>query len=128
MRYDSEHKARTRARLLDEAAASIRAEGPGGIGVATLMARVGLTHGGFYAHFRSKDELIAQAITRMFEDSRALFVARTEGQTPADGLTNYIDAYLSETHRDRTAHGCPLPCLSGELARMPNAARESFAA
>ena len=128
MRYDSEHKARTRARLLDEAAASIRAVGPGGTGVAALMAKAGLTHGGFYAHFKSKDELVAQAIARMFEDSRALFVSRTDGQTPAGGLARYIDAYLSETHRDRTGQGCPLPCLSGELARMAKAAREAFAA
>jgi TetR/AcrR family transcriptional repressor of nem operon len=128
LRYDSEHKARTRARLLDEAAASIRAVGPDGIGVAALMAKAGLTHGGFYAHFKSKDELIAQAIARMFDDSRALFVSRTEGRTPAGGLASYIDAYLSETHRDRTGHGCPLPCLSGDVARMPKAARESFAA
>jgi TetR/AcrR family transcriptional repressor of nem operon len=128
MRYDSEHKARTRARLLKEAAATIRAVGPGGVGVAGLMAQAGLTHGGFYAHFKSKDELIAQAIDRMFEDSRALFEACTEGRTPADGLTRYIDAYLSEQHRDRADRGCPLPCLSGEIAHMPDAARKCFAA
>src|SRR6185437_1082282 len=92
------------------------------------MAKAGLTHGGFYAHFKSKDELVTQAIARMFEDSRALLMSRTEGRTPGDGLANYIDAYLSEAHRDRTGHGCPLPCLSGELSRMPKAAREAFAA
>ena len=86
MRYDSEHKARTHARLLKEAAATIRAVGPDGIGVAGLMAKAGLTHGGFYAHFKSKDDLVAQAITRMFDDSRALFEARIEGRAPADGL------------------------------------------
>ena len=128
MRYDSEHKARTHARLLDEAAASIRAVGPDGIGVAELMAKAGLTHGGFYAHFKSKDDLVAQAIARMFDDSRALFVSRTQGRAPADGLAGYIDAYLSETHRDQAGHGCPLPCLSGDLTRMPKAARKGFAA
>jgi TetR/AcrR family transcriptional repressor of nem operon len=127
MRYDSEHKARTRARLLDEAAASIRMVGPGGIGVAALMAKAGLTHGGFYAHFKSKDELVAQAIGHMFADSQALFRTCTEGRTPADGLAAYIDSYLSETHRDRTDRGCPLPCLSGELARLPGPARARFA-
>jgi TetR/AcrR family transcriptional repressor of nem operon len=128
MRYDSEHKARTRARLLEEAAVAMRAVGPDGIGVAGLMAKAGLTHGGFYAHFKSKDDLVAQAITRMFDDSHALFDSRTEGRTPAEGLASYIDAYLSERHRDETERGCPLPCLSGELARLPRAARDRFAA
>src|ERR1700756_4643866 len=98
MRYDSEHKAQTRARVLEEAAATIRAVGPDGIGVAGLMAKVGLTHGGFYAHFKSKDDLVAQAITRMFDDSRALFDTRTAGRMPRDGLAAYFDAYLSEQH------------------------------
>ena len=127
MRYDSEHKARTRARLIQEAASTLRAVGPDGIGIAGLMAKVGLTHGGFYAHFKSKDDLLAEAIDRMFDDSRAMLESRTEGRTPADGLARYIDAYLSEQHRDRTDHGCPLPCLSGELARLPGPARDCFA-
>jgi TetR/AcrR family transcriptional regulator, transcriptional repressor for nem operon len=127
MRYDSEHKARTRARLLQEAAATLRAVGPNGIGIAGLMAKVGLTHGGFYAHFKSKDDLVAAAVDGMFGDSRAMFESRTQGHTPADGLARYIDAYLSAQHRDRTDHGCPLPCLSGELARLPGPARDRFA-
>jgi len=126
MRYDSEHKERTRARVLDEAAATIRAVGPDGIGVAGLMAKVGLTHGGFYAHFKSKDDLVAQAISRMFEDSRAMFESCTEGRAPADGLARYIDFYLSEQHRDQTSRGCPLPRLSNELARLPGPARDRF--
>jgi TetR/AcrR family transcriptional repressor of nem operon len=128
MRYDSEHKARTRARLLKEAASTIRAVGPEGIGVAGLMGKAGLTHGGFYAHFKSKDDLVAQAIDRMFEDSAVLFESCTGGRTPAEGLARYIDAYLSERHRDEAGQGCPLPCLSGEIARMPDAARGRFSA
>jgi TetR/AcrR family transcriptional repressor of nem operon len=128
MRYDSEHKARTRARLLQEAATTLRAVGPDGIGIAGLMAKVGLTHGGFYAHFKSKDGLVAEAIDCMFGDSRAMFESRTEGRAPAEGLAHYIDAYLSEQHRDRTDRGCPLPCLAGELARLPGPARDRFAA
>ncbi len=128
MRYDSEHKERTRARVLDEAAATIRAVGPDGIGVAGLMAKVGLTHGGFYAHFKSKDDLVAQAISRMFEDSKAMFLLSTEGREPAEGLTAFLDYYLSPRHRDETSRGCPLPRLSSELARLPLPARERFAA
>jgi TetR/AcrR family transcriptional repressor of nem operon len=127
MRYDSEHKARTRARVLKEAAATIRAVGPDGIGVAGLMAKVGLTHGGFYAHFKSKEDLVAEAVGQMFNDSLAMFESRTEGRAPADGLTSYIDFYLSEWHRDQADRGCPLPRLSGELARLPGPARDRFA-
>ena len=128
MRYDTEHKARTRARVLDEAAATIRAVGPDGIGVAGLMAKVGLTHGGFYAHFKSKDELVAEAIARMFEEGRRMFRSRAEGRTPEDGLAAYINWYLSPAHRDASDRGCPLPRLSGDAARMTLPARTRFAA
>jgi TetR/AcrR family transcriptional repressor of nem operon len=127
MRYDSEHKARTRARVVKEAAATIRAVGPDGIGVAGLMAKVGLTHGGFYAHFKSKEDLVAEAVSQMFDDSRAMFESRTAGRAPTEGLASYIDFYLSEWHRDQTERGCPLPRLSNELARLPGLARGRFA-
>ena len=68
MRYDSEHKSQTREKVLKVAAKAIRAEGPRGVGVATIMSKAGLTHGGFYAHFESKDDLIAAAIEKMFVD------------------------------------------------------------
>ncbi len=128
MRYDTEHKARTRAKVLSEAAAAIRAAGPDGVAVAGLMAKVGLTHGGFYAHFKSKDALVAEAIGQMFEEGRRMFRSRSEGRTPAEGLARYIDWYLSEAHRDATDRGCPLPRLSGEVARLPLPARTAFAA
>ena len=66
------HKARTRGRILDEAAKAMREHGHEGIGVANLMKRAGLTHGGFYAHFKDRDDLVAAAIGRMFEDSKAM--------------------------------------------------------
>ncbi|MGI4879673.1 MAG: TetR/AcrR family transcriptional regulator, partial [Janthinobacterium lividum] len=75
MRYDGEHKAQTRERVLKEAAAAIRSEGVDRIGIAQVMARAGLTHGGFYAHFTSKDDLVTQAIDYMFEDRYAAFFA-----------------------------------------------------
>lgn len=128
MRYDSEHKERTRQRVLTEAAAAIRANGPDGISVASLMGKAGLTHGGFYAHFKSKDDLIAQAISRMFEESRLRFLAHDEAQDPAVALGRYLDMYVSQRHRDSPQHGCPLPALSGDLARMPAKARRRFTA
>jgi len=127
MRYDSEHKARTREKVLREAANAIRAEGPDRIGVAALMAKAGLTHGGFYAHFDSKDDLIAEAVTQMFEDRFKSVVARMEGKPATEQLEAFVDSYLSARHRDDPSRGCPIPTLSGELARMPNAARQRFA-
>ncbi len=128
MRYQSEHKEQTRQRVLAEAAAAIRKSGPDGIGVAAIMAKAGLTHGAFYAHFESKDDLVAQAISRMFEESGEKFLRRTESLPPAAALANYVDMYLSTRHRDAPQSGCPLPSLSGEVPRLPGAARARFAA
>src|SRR5260370_31693766 len=119
MRYDNNHKERTRARVLAEAAAAIRSKGVERVGVAEVMAGAGLTHGGFYAHFQSKDDLVAQAITHMFDASCAAFLRHTEGRNPADALANYIAAYLGPSHRDDRARGCPLATRSGDLANMP---------
>jgi len=127
MRYDSEHKEKTRQRVLKEAAKAIRAEGPHRIGVAAVMAKAGLTHGGFYAHFASKDDLVAAAIGRMFEEGRVRLEHETQGRTPAVGLCGYIDFYLSRAHRDTRAAGCPIPFLAADAPRLTKAARERFA-
>jgi TetR/AcrR family transcriptional repressor of nem operon len=126
MRYDAEHKEKTRQRVLKEAAKAIRAEGPHRVGVAGVMAKAGLTHGGFYAHFASKDELIAEAIGKMFEDAGRRFAHESQGRGPAAALAAYIDFYLSAAHRDSPAVGCPLPSLSADLPRMTELARERF--
>lgn len=126
MRYDAEHKQRTRQRVLQEAAKAIRLHGPDKIGIATLMSQVGLTHGGFYAHFKSKDDLVAESIAHMFDERAQVLRKSTEGVSPEQGLTNYIDVYLSAKHRDHREIGCPLVALSGDLARMPAAARKRF--
>lgn len=126
MRYDAEHKQKTRAKVLQAAAKAIRAEGPHRIAVAGVMSEAGLTHGGFYAHFASKDELVAEAIDTMFVDARARFLRETEGRSPAEGLAAYIDFYLSPGHRDARGQGCPLPALSADVPRLPQAARERY--
>ncbi len=90
------------------------------------MAKAGLTHGAFYAHFESKDDLVAQAISQMFDESYQRFLARTEHPDPAIAIERFIDSYLSARHRDHPDHGCPLPSLSGELARLPAPARANF--
>jgi len=121
------HKERTRARILDEAAKAMREHGSEGIGVAALMKRAGLTHGGFYAHFKDRDDLVAHAIGRMFQDSGAMLEHHLGRADAAAGLAALIDYYLSDDARRRTDGGCPLPGLSGESSRMPPAARTRFA-
>lgn len=126
MRYDSDHKGETRQRVLKEAAREIRAKGPGGVAVAGIMARAGLTHGGFYAHFASKEALVAAAIETMFESARRRFDLTATDADPRAALLAYVDFYLSPQHRDAREHGCPLPALSGDLARLDPASRVRF--
>lgn len=120
------HKERTRARILDEAAKALREHGHEGVGVAALMKLAGLTHGGFYAHFKNRDDLVAAAVERMFVDSKAMVSRYLENDSPRDGLVALIEYYLSEGHRDRIAKGCPIAALSSEAVRFPAAAKERF--
>ena len=126
MRYDAGHKARTREMILSEAARAIRSDGPHNVAVAGLMARVGLTHGGFYAHFKSRDELLAAAIRHTFQEVAYRLQPATLSEDPAATLKSYIEHYLSRSHRDAPATGCPLPILSADLPRLTGAARDAF--
>jgi TetR/AcrR family transcriptional repressor of nem operon len=126
MRYDEDHKRKTREKVLRAAARTIRAEGPDRVGVAAIMAEAGLTHGGFYAHFGSKDELVAEAIRQMFEEAGERRRASIEGKTPAEGFRDYIKFYLSRAHRDGRGAGCPLTALATDIPRLPEAARAVF--
>jgi len=92
-----------------------------------VMADAGLTHGGFYAHFASKDELVAAAIGQMFDESRQRLLRETDQRAPAEGLVAYIDFYLSKRHRDARGAGCPMAALASDLPRLDDAAREQFA-
>jgi TetR/AcrR family transcriptional repressor of nem operon len=126
MRYDADQKERTYRQILAEAANAIRIKGPERVGVAEVMSKLGLTHGGFYAHFTSKDDLIAQAITSMFDQGISNFLRRTEGLDPQKALQAYVDWYLSKAHRDAPSRGCPLAAISGDLPRLPEPARVRY--
>jgi len=110
MRYDAEHKQKTREKVLKAAAKAIRADGPHRVGVADVMSKAGLTHGGFYAHFTSKDDLIAAAIEQMFDESRIRMARETEDKPPREALRSYIDFYLSSGHRDARQTMREEPC------------------
>jgi TetR/AcrR family transcriptional repressor of nem operon len=122
----SAHKERTRTRILDEAAQALRAHGTDGVSVAGLMKRAGLTHGGFYAHFTSRDDLVAHAVDRMFQDSAQVLDHFLGDEPDAQGLDALIDFYLSERSLANREQACPIPGLTGEAHRMPPAARARF--
>jgi TetR/AcrR family transcriptional regulator, transcriptional repressor for nem operon len=128
MRYSSEHKDQTYRQLLTAAARAVRRDGPERIGVAAIMAEVGLTHGGFYAHFKSKDDLIVAAIDEMFDERERAFAKRVEGLRPREALSSYIDSYLSAGHCESIERGCPLPTLAGDAPRLGPIARKHFSA
>jgi len=119
-------KAQTRQRILDEAARVMRETGTEGIGVAALMKRVGLTHGGFYAHFASREELVEEVLKHMFAEADT-FKPAASVTRPAQRLADFIDSYLSEAHRNAPAQGCPLAALVSEVAHLPQPTRQIFA-
>jgi TetR/AcrR family transcriptional repressor of nem operon len=102
--------------------------GTQGLSVVELMKRAGLTHGGFYAHFASRDDLVTHAIDRMFQDSAKMLLRHLGEKPDGAGLSRLIDHYLSEKALRMTESGCPLPGLTGEAGRMPPAARDRFEA
>lgn len=126
MRYSDDHSEKTKNRVVKIAAAQMRKRGPDNVGVADVMSRAGLTHGGFYAHFNSKDDLIATAVDCMFEESRARFREWTEGKSQPDALRAYINAYVSKAHRDKPETGCAIAALSSDIGRQGSKARAAY--
>lgn len=126
MRYGKNHKSETRARILEIASARFRRDGVGGVGIQSLMADAGLTHGGFYAHFPSKTDLVADAVRAAFEQTGNLLARAVEAAGPEDRLGAFIDAYLSELHCTHVEQGCVGAALAPELARMGPAVKKSF--
>ena len=128
MRYEPDYKAKTRQKVLAEAAKTMRAEGVQGMGVANVMGKAGLTHGAFYAHFESKDALIDETIKEMIVTARGKFENVTGDLGPADALRAYVDFYLSPRHRDNAQTSCPLPWIAGDVARLGASPRKHYGA
>ena len=128
MRYSKEHKLETHARIVKKASVRLREKGAHGIGVADLMKEAGLTHGGFYAHFDSREALVieafAYAMDRSVEHWRKL-----AAETPQEKrLSTIVDAYVSTVHRDDPGRGCAVPTLGAEIARESAKTRRAFSA
>lgn len=115
MKVSREQAALNRERVVETASRLFRERGYGGIGVADLMRTAGLTHGGFYGNFNSKEELMAEAVTHAIDSSLAQWDKMLDNQ---HGLETVVAAYLSPTHRDHPGQGCTLAALGPEVARL----------
>lgn len=126
MRYDETHKQETRKRVLKAAAAAVRSRGPDGVSVAEIMKEAGLTHGGFYAHFASKDALVAEAIDESFRQSRRHMPLYDETLGDEAALAGFVDRYVSAFHRDHPESGCVIAAMSSHIPRQAMPVREAF--
>ena len=126
MRVSREKAAENRERVVSAAAEQFRAHGFDGIGVADLMKAAGLTHGGFYGNFASKDDLAAEAVTRAFTDTTDLL--RERALASDDPFATAVQIYLSAVHRDAPDTGCAVAALSQDAARSSRALRAAFEA
>ena len=128
MRYSKEHKFQTHARIVKRASVRLREKGAHGIGVADLMKDAGLTHGGFYAHFDSRDALMIEAFTHAMDRSTEHWRKQSEGIAAEKRLSGIVNSYLSPEHRDNPGQGCAVPALAAEIARESAKTRKAFAA
>src|SRR5437762_113349 len=124
MRVSREQAAQSRERIVETAAQLFRERGFEGIGVADLMKEAGLTHGGFYGHFSSKEDLVAEASARALMRSLALFSTVAE-QGGADPLSAIATAYLTSRHRDNPGEGCLLAALGSDVSRQGRTVRRA---
>lgn len=125
MRYSEDHKAKTHQRIIEEAALRFRRDGVGATGLQPLMKALGLTHGGFYAHFKSKDDLVENALRHAVEElSRSTEALAKDAEAP---LPRFIASYLSSAHRANPGAGCPLPTMSAELGQRGEASETTDA-
>src|ERR1700726_2654198 len=128
MRYSREHKQETHARIVKKASVRLREKGAHGIGVADLMKEAGLTHGGFYAHFDSREALVIEAFTHAMDRSTERWRKLAEQTPPEKRLAMIVNTYLTPLHRDDPGHGCSIPALGAEIARESPKTRKAFAA
>ena len=121
MRYRPEHKAEIHRKIVKDASRRIRNEGITGAAVSAVMRDAGLTHGGFYKHFGSKDELLMESLSAAFEEIADRLAQAAEQSPPETAWKAIVKTYLSLESCDRIEYGCPLPALAPELARADQA-------
>ena len=126
MRVSREKAAEHRDRIIDAAGALFRAKGFGGIGVADIMKAADLTHGGFYGHFASKDDLVGEASRRIMARAAANWTKLVEA-APDNPYAALLEHYLSPQHRDDPGKGCAFAALGNDAARSGKIVRKAFA-
>jgi TetR/AcrR family transcriptional repressor of nem operon len=122
-RYGAEHKAETRRRIIDTAGRRFKQDGIDGSGVAALMSDAGLTNGAFYAHFESKDDLVANVVADQLRAQQATLSSLPAGRA---ALEKFVRDYLAPRHRDDPSTGCPSAALLDEIGRCDDAIRDSY--
>lgn len=118
MRYPPEETAEKHARILEQASILFRERGFSGVSLSEIMKATGLTHGAFYNHFESKEDLISESIE---DASTKLLDSMKESAPSGESMTRYVDGYLTEQHRDERGNGCLIAALGSEIAREPAA-------
>src|SRR5437867_13012124 len=124
-RYSSEHKQETRQRIIETASRRFKQDGVDGSGIATLMADAGLTNGAFYAHFESKDDLVATVVADQLHTQAEAYEALSPGRA---GLEEFVRDYLSPRHRDHRDTGCPSAALLDEIGRSQKSTKRAYTA
>lgn len=123
MRYQPEHKAEVHQKIVQDASRRVRAEGTSGAAVVAVMRDTGLTHGGFYKHFASKDDLLLEALHEAFREIGDTLVAAAEKSQPGVAWKAIVKTYLSQEYCEHVERGCPLTALAPELARVDKSMR-----
>lgn len=118
MRYRPEHKVETHKKIVKDASRRVRAEGLNGAAVAAVMRDNGMTHGGFYKHFASKDDLLMESVKEAFREIEETLVHAAEQAPPGEAWKAIVKTYLSPKMCEHPQHGCPLATLGPELARV----------
>lgn len=118
MRYHPEHKAEVRRKIVKDASRRVRAQGLSGAAVAAVMHDAGLTHGGFYKHFKSREELLVESLSEGFRQMADSVVQAAERSRPGTAWKAIVKTYLSPEHCSHPEAGCPLAALAPELARV----------
>jgi TetR/AcrR family transcriptional repressor of nem operon len=128
MRYSREHKAHNHEKILSMAARSFREHGGDTSGIGTVMKKVGLTKGGFYRHFASKDDLFVEAVARAFDEMGSGMLEAAKSAPEGQALRAIIERYLSTGHANSPGMGCVLAALGPELTRKPLLVRKRIEA
>ncbi|MWV42177.1 TetR family transcriptional regulator [Paenibacillus sp. HJL G12] len=126
MPYPEGHKMKVRSRIIESAAKAFRTNGIKDISVPYIMKGAGLTHGGFYAHFDNKEQLVSETCRFAISDTITLLQKAADQEKQEPKIHAVINLYLSPSHRDQKEIGCILPALSGEVSRASEEVRQVF--